>query len=111
MLLLLSLIIIISVGVVHGCLNCLLLRGQFVWSLLVCSSCIVHCPESRGCHISEVANTLFQWQFQSVLCCLSVVRRLSAFRGVRYRRFHCNPKLIHQFYAIFRSHLQGNYAI
>ena len=82
MLLLLSLIIIIiSVGVVHGCVNCPLLKGQFVWSLLVCNSYIVHCPESRGCRISEVANTLCQWQFQLVLCCLSIVRRLPAFRG------------------------------
>ena len=80
----------LHVGVVHGCVNCPHLRRQFVWSLLVCSSYIVRCPESRGCRISEVANTLCQWQFQLVLSCLSVVRRLSAFRGVRYGRFHCS---------------------
>ena len=39
--------------------------------------------------ISEVKNTLYIWQKQSVPRHESVVRRLSVTRRVRYERFHC----------------------
>ena len=39
--------------------------------------------------ISEVKNTLYIWQKQSVPRHESVVRRLSVTRRVRYGRFHC----------------------
>ena len=52
------------------------------------------CLEQRGVRFSEVPNVLFLQEEQSGAWILSAVRRLSAFRRVRYQRFHCNGMVL-----------------